>query len=217
MALALFDLDKTLLDCDSDFEWGQFLVSKKLVDEEEYARANQYFYEEYQRGTLDIVEFSAFSFKPLSELKLSTLNELHQEFMQNIIIPMIRSQSQVTIDKHHAQGDTCIMITATNSFIARPIAKHFGIQHLIATEPKIINGKYTTEIEGTPCFQEGKVTRLNDWMKTNNANLEGSYLYSDSMNDLPLLEAVETAIAVQPDDTLKAIAEERGWKIISLQ
>jgi len=217
MALALFDLDKTLLDCDSDFEWGQFLVSKKLVDEEEYARANQYFYEEYQRGTLDIVEFSAFSFKPLSELKLSTLNELHQEFMQNIIIPMIRSQSQVTIDKHHAQGDTSIMITATNSFIARPIAKHFGIQHLIATEPKIINGKYTTEIEGTPCFQEGKVTRLNDWMKTNNANLEGSYLYSDSMNDLPLLEAVETAIAVQPDDTLKAIAEERGWKIISLQ
>ena len=217
MALALFDLDKTLLDGDSDFEWGQFLVDKKLVDEKEYSEANNYFYEEYKRGTLDIVEYSAFSFKPLSELNLSRLDKLHAEFMQKIIIPMIRSQSQATIDKHHAQGDTSIMITATNSFITQPIADYFGIQHLIATEPKIVEGKYTTEIEGTACFQEGKVTRLNEWMKANDANLKGSYLYSDSMNDLPLLEAVETAITVQPDDTLKVIAQERGWPIISLQ
>lgn len=216
MALALFDLDKTLLDGDSDFEWGQFLVTKKLVNEKEYDKANKYFYEEYQRGTLDIKEFCAFSFKPLSELGRSKLNELHKEFMQKIIIPLIRSQSQATIDKHHAQGDTSIMITATNSFITQPIANHFGIQHLIATEPKVIDGNYTTEIEGTPCFQEGKVTRLNEWMKVNNVNLEGSYLYSDSMNDLPLLEAVDTPIAVQPDDTLREIAEARGWPIISL-
>jgi len=217
MALALFDLDKTLLNGDSDFEWGQFLVKKKIVDEEEYAKANKYFYEEYQRGTLDIVEFSAFSFKPLSELDLSRLKELHAEFMQTIIIPMIRNQSQATIDKHHAQGDISIMITATNSFIPQPIANHFGIQHLIATEPKIINDNYTTEIEGTPCFQEGKVIRLNEWMKANNADLQGSYLYSDSMNDLPLLETVENPIAVQPDEILMTIAKERNWPIISLE
>ena len=216
MALALFDLDKTLLNGDSDFEWGQFLVSKNLVDQQEYAKANGYFYEEYQKGTLDIHEFCAFSFKPLSTMKHEDLIELHAEFMQTVVIPMIREKSQETIDKHHAAGDTTIMITATNSFITRPIANHFGIQHLIATEPKIVAGKYTTEIEGTPCFQEGKVERLQEWMKANNATLEGSYLYSDSMNDLPLLEAVETPIAVQPDDTLMAIAKERNWAIISL-
>ncbi len=217
MALALFDLDKTLLDGDSDFEWGQFLVSKKLVDEKAYSEANTYFYEEYQRGTLDIHEFCAFSFKPLSELGRSKLDELHAEFMQEVIIPMVRSQSQVTIDKHHAQGDTSILVTATNSFVTQPIADYFGIQHLIATEPKVVDGNYTTEIEGTPCFQEGKVKRLHDWMKANNTNLEGSCLYSDSMNDIPLLEAVDTAIAVQPDEILTKTAKERGWAIISLQ
>lgn len=217
MALALFDLDKTLLNGDSDFEWGQFLVNKKLVNEEEYEKANKYFYEEYQRGTLDIIEFCAFSFKPLSELGLAKLKELHAEFMQSVIIPMVRSQSQATIDKHHAKGDISIMITATNSFITQPIADYFGIQHLIATEPKIVNGNYTTEIEGTPCFQEGKVKRLNEWMKIHHADLSGSYLYSDSMNDVPLLEAVDNAIAVQPDDTLLAIAKERNWPVISLE
>ena len=217
MALALFDLDKTLLDGDSDYEWGQFLVNKNLVDQQEYAKANGYFYEEYQKGTLDIHEFCAFSFKPLATMSRDTLTELHAEFMQTIVVPMIRKQSQATVDKHHEAGDISIMITATNSFITQPIADHFGIQHLIATEPKVIDGNYTTEIEGTPCFQEGKVARLNTWMMANDANLNGSYLYSDSMNDLPLLEAVDNPIAVQPDDILKAIAEERNWPIVSLQ
>ena len=217
MALALFDLDKTLLNGDSDYEWGQFLVKKNLVDQEEYAKANGYFYDEYQKGTLDIHEFCAFSFKPLSEMSVEVLTQLHKEFMQTIVIPMVRKQSQATIDKHHEAGDTTIMITATNSFITQPIANHFGIQHLIATEPQVIDGKYTTKIAGTPCFQEGKVTRLHQWMEANNADLNGSYLYSDSMNDLPLLEAVDTPIAVQPDDTLKAIAEERGWAVITLE
>ena len=217
MALALFDLDKTLLDGDSDFEWGQFLVNKNLVDEKEYARANKYFYEEYQRGTLDIIEYTAFSFKPLSIRSRTELNDLHDEFMQLIIIPMIRSNSQTTVNKHQAQGDTTIIITATNSFITQPIADHFGIQHLIATEPKIINGNYTTEIEGTPCFQGGKVVRLNEWMKINNKNLEGSYFYSDSINDLPLLEVVENPIVVDPDKRLEETAKERGWSIISLK
>ena len=217
MALALFDLDKTLLDGDSDFEWGQFLVDKKLVDEKEYAEANNYFYEEYQRGTLDIIEFSAFSFKPLSKLGRSNLDELHTEFMNKIIIPLIRNQSQATIDIHHAQGDTSIIITATNSFITQPIADYFGIQHLIATEPKVVDGNYTTEIEGTPCFQGGKVIRLNEWMENNNERLKGSYFYSDSINDLPLLEVVDTPIVVDPDERLGNEAIERGWPIISLK
>ena len=217
MALALFDLDKTLLDGDSDFEWGQFLVSKKLVNEKDYAKANAYFYEEYQRGTLDIVEYSAFSFKPLSIRSSDELAELHTEFMQSIIMPMIRSKSQAMIDQHHTQGDTSIIITATNSFITQPIADYFGIQHLIATEPKIVDGNYTTEIEGTPCFQDGKVIRLNEWMAANNENLEGSYFYSDSINDLPLLKVVETPIAVDPDKPLGDEAKERGWSIISLK
>ncbi len=216
MALALFDLDKTLLDGDSDFEWGQFLVNKKLVDEKEYAKANSYFYEEYQRGTLDIIEYSAFSFKPLSIRSSDELAALHAEFMQSIIVPMIRTKSQATIDKHHAQGDISIIITATNSFITQPIADYFGIQHLIATEPKVVDGSYTTEIEGTPCFQGGKVIRLNEWMAVNNENLDGSYFYSDSINDLPLLEVVDTPIVVDPDKRLGVTAKERGWSIISL-
>lgn len=217
MALALFDLDKTLLDGDSDFEWGQFLVSKKLVNEKEYAEANNYFYEQYQRGSLNIVEYSAFSFKPLSIRSKEELAELHKEYMQTIVIPMIRTKSQATIDQHHAQGDTSIIITATNSFITKPIADYFGIQHLIATEPKIIDGNYTTEIEGTPCFQGGKVTRLNQWMEKNNKSLEGSYFYSDSINDLPLLEVVDTPIVVDPDEQLGSTATERGWSVISLK
>jgi len=217
MALALFDLDRTLLDGDSDFEWGEFLVSKKLVDEKEYAKANAYFYEEYKRGTLNIVEYSAFSFKPLSIRSRNELNELHNEFMQSIIIPMIRKKSQKTIDSHHSKGDTSIIITATNSFITQPIADYFGIQNLIATEPKVVNGSYTTEIEGAPCFQGGKVTRLNEWMEMNNESLEGSYFYSDSINDLPLLEVVDTPIVVDPDERLEETAKERGWSIISLK
>jgi len=216
MTLALFDLDKTLLDGDSDYEWGQFLVSKNLVDQDEYSKANGYFYEEYQKGTLNINEFCSFSFKPLSELNRTTLDKLHAEFMQAIIIPMVRKKSQATIDMHHERGDTSIIITATNSFITAPIANHFGIQHLIATEPKVVEGKYTTEIEGTPCFQEGKVVRLHNWMKENNETLKGSFFYSDSINDLPLLEIVDNPIVVSPDDRLKKVAEERNWDIISL-
>lgn len=217
MPLALFDLDKTLLNGDSDFEWGEFLVSKNLVDKKKYAEANAYFYEEYQRGTLDIIEYSAFSFKTLSMRSRSELTELHEEFMRSVILPLVRAKSQTLIDQHHAQGDTSIIITATNSFITRPIADYFGVQHLIATEPKVVNGNYTTEVAGTPCFQGGKVIRLNEWMADNNESLTGSYFYSDSINDLPLLEIVTTPIVVDPDERLSMQAKERGWSIISLK
>lgn len=217
MALALFDLDNTLLEGDSDFEWGEFLVKKKLVDAKEYAKANLYFYEQYQKCQLDIIEYSAFSFKPLAERSFEELNNLHKEFMQEVIIPMIRSKSVKTLEMHKEQGDTIILISATNSFIGKPIAEYFGIEHLLATDPKIVDGRYTTEIEGTPCFQAGKITRLEKWMKENNETVKDSYFYSDSINDLPLLEVVDKPIAVDPDNRLKIIAEERKWPVISLK
>ncbi len=217
MALALFDLDNTLLDGDSDYEWGNFLVSKKLVDAEEYENANTYFYEQYKSGTLDIVEFSAFSFKPLSLRSREELDSLHKEFMQNYILPRIKPQTSDLLNKHRSLDDTLVIITATNSFITRPIATHLDIEHLIATEPKVIDGKYTTEIEGTPCFQEGKVTRLNEWLKTNKESMEGSYFYSDSINDLPLLEIVGTPIVVDPDEKLREVATRQEWEITTLK
>ncbi len=217
MALALFDLDNTLLDGDSDYEWGNFLVSKKLVDEVEYEQANTYFYEQYKNGTLDIVEFSAFSFKPLSLRDRKELDVLHKEFMQSYILPRIKPQTVKVLNKHKDQGDTLVIITATNSFITRPIATHLDIQHLIATEPKIIDGRYTTEIEGTPCFQEGKVTRLNEWLKTNKETMTGSYFYSDSINDLPLLEIVDTPIVIDPDEKLREVATKRSWEVTTLK
>ncbi len=217
MALALFDLDNTLLDGDSDFEWGNFLVAKKLVDEKEYEIANNYFYEQYKQGTLNIVEYSAFSFKPLSVRTREELDALHKEFMQHVIQPMIKPKSMKLVEEHRQQGDKLIIITATNSFITRPIAQYFGIEVLIATEPKIVNGQYTIEIDGTPCFQEGKVARLNEWLLNNQQTLAGSSFYSDSINDLPLLEVVDTPIAVDPDDRLHEVARNRAWSVISLK
>ena len=217
MTLALFDLDNTLLSSDSDYEWGQFLVSKGLVEREQYATANQYFYDQYKQGVLDIHEFSAFSFKPLSERSMAELTELHREFMASVIQPLISDTARQLVEKHRSQGHTLMVITATNSFITRPIVEAFGIPHLLATEPKIVDGRYTREIDGVPCFQAGKVTRLQHWLETSAETLSGSYFYSDSRNDLPLLEMVENPVAVDPDDTLKATALANGWPVISLR
>ena len=217
MALALFDLDNTLLDGDSDFEWGNFLVAKKLVDEKEYETANNYFYEQYKQGSLDIYEYSAFSFKPLSLRSREELDSLHEEFMRTMILPRIKPKSVELVRKHQNQGDITIIITATNSFITGPIANYFGIENLIATESKVENGRFTIEVDGTPCFQEGKVIRLREWLSENRENLSGSYFYSDSFNDLPLLEIVDTPIVVDPDDKLRQIAVDRKWGIISLK
>jgi len=216
MTLAIFDLDNTLLSGDSDHGWGNFLVQKKLVDEEKYKRANENFFAMYNQGTLDIYEYSAFSFKPLAERSMEELEILHKEFMRDVILPMIGSKAKSLVKYHRDQGHTLLVITATNSFITRPIVEAFGIEHLLATDPKIKNGRYTTEIEGTPCFHEGKVLRLNKWLEEMNSDLKGSFFYSDSHNDLPLMELVETAIAVDPDKKLAEIAKTRGWKIISL-
>lgn len=217
MALAIFDLDHTLIDGDSDYGWGQFLVSKKLVDEKEYEIANKYFYETYKDGSLDIIKYASFSFKPLAIRSMEELAVLHKEFMQTIIIPIVKPKSKSIIEKHKKQGDTLMIITATNTFITQPIADYFGIEHLIGLEPKIVDGRYTTEVASTPSFQEGKVIRLNEWLAMNEQTIAGSTFYSDSHNDLSLLEMVDTPIAVDPDDKLKEIAIERNWGLISLK
>jgi HAD superfamily hydrolase (TIGR01490 family) len=217
MPLALFDLDNTLLNGDSDYEWGCFLVKKKLVDEVDYEAANTHFYEQYKQGTLDIHEYSAFSFQPLSEHSMEALQILHAEFMEEVIQPMIGERAKSLIKKERERGCVVMVVTATNSFITGPIVQAFGIDNLLATESKIVEGRYTTEIEGIPCFREGKVKRLENWLAQNGMSLKGSRFYSDSINDLPLMEKVETAIAVDPDEKLADVARQRGWEIISLR
>ena len=217
MALALFDLDNTLLADDSDFLWGCFLVENGLVDKATYDDANQRFYDEYKKGTLDIFEFLAFSLKPLTQFSMEKLAELHKAFMKKHIITAMTQKGLAQIQKHRDNGDFTVIITATNSFVTGPIAKAFQVDDLIATEPEIINDRYTGNVAGTPCFQEGKITRLKQWLENTHHNLENSTFYSDSHNDLSLLEIVTTPIAVDPDDELKATALERNWEIRSFR
>ncbi len=217
MPLALFDLDNTLLSDDSDFLWGCFLVEKGLVDKKKYDEANQRFYTEYKQGTLDIFEFLAFSLQPLTQFSADQLNTLHKEFMQKHIAPAMTEKGKAQIKQHRDNGDTIVIITATNRFVTQPIADAFMVDDLIATDPEIIDSKYTGKVAGTPCFQEGKITRLNEWLEKTSHNLQDSVFYSDSHNDLPLLEKVTTAIAVDPDDQLKTIALDRNWEIRSFR
>ncbi len=217
MALALFDLDNTLLADDSDFLWGCFLVDKGLVEKSIYDEANKRFYADYKKGTLDIYEFLAFSLQPLTQFSMDELNELHNEFMQKYIKSAMTQKGIRQIQQHRAQGDFIVIITATNSFVTRPIAEAFQVDDLIATEPEVINGKFTGKVAGTPCFQQGKITRLNQWLKNTSHDLKNSTFYSDSHNDLSLLECVTTPVAVDPDDKLKATALERNWEIRSFR
>ncbi len=217
MPLALFDLDNTLLSADSDYLWGCFLVEQGLVDAEKYDQANQRFYDDYRRGTLDIGAFLRFSLKPLTEHPPERLQQLHRQFMQSHIEPVMTDTGKQQIRQHRDRGDTVIIITATNRFITQPIAEAFGVDALIATEPEMIDGVYTGEVSGTPCFQTGKITRLQTWLEDTGQTLDDSWFYSDSHNDLPLLEKVSFPVAVDPDDELRRIATQRGWMITSFR
>ncbi len=216
MALVLFDLDNTLLAGDSDYLWGEFLGEQGLVDPTFYTAENARFYQEYKDGTLDIFEFLEFSLKPLAEHSMQELQALHRQFMMQKIQPIISDDARLLVDMHRKRGDDLAIITATNSFVTSPIARHFGVSDLIATEPEIRDNHYTGKVAGIPCFREGKVQRLNEWLKTRNLNLGNSWFYSDSHNDLPLLERVTHPIPVDPDASLAATAEEKGWPVLYL-
>ena len=218
MDLVLFDLDNTLLAGDSDFEWGQFLIEAGVLDKEVYEAKNVAFYEQYKAGTLDIHEFLDFQLKPLSRYSRAQLEIWRERFIKNKIMPIMTEKAKALVAEH--SGSLMAIITATNSFVTRPIADAFGIEHLIATEPEIIDGEFTGKVSDVPCFREGKITRLNAWLAAQGKNLnsfEKSYFYSDSLNDLPLLSKVKYPVAVDPDPTLTVYAETYRWPIISLR
>jgi len=217
MALAIFDLDNTLLGGDSDYLWGEFLVENNIVDAKSYQQANQDFYDQYLAGTMDIFEFSAFQFKPLADNSIADLNRWRQQYLAEKINPIMLPAARELIAKHQQQGDTLLIITATNRFITAPIAEKLGIPNLIATEPEMVDGLYTGNVAGTPSYQAGKVTRLHQWLEGHHLNLEGSYFYSDSHNDIPLLELVDHPVAVDADIQLQAVATQLGWKTLSLR
>jgi HAD superfamily hydrolase (TIGR01490 family) len=211
MALAIFDLDKTLIGGDSDFLWGEFLSEIGAVDADTYQIKNQYFFDQYALGKLNINEYLEFCLEPLSLNSRTTLNEWHQRFMQAKIEQILLPKAQAIIDKHKAQGDTILVITATNSFVTGPIVKRYGIDNLLATNPEVKNGKFTGKVEGEPCFQKGKIAHLDRWLEQTGEDMTGAYFYSDSHNDLPMLELVDNPVVVHGDETLQKVAKERGW------
>ena len=220
MRLVLFDLDNTLLAGDSDFEWGQFLIDRGVVDREHHEARNHAFYEDYKAGRLDIYAFLNFSLRPLATHTRAQLDAWHTEYMTTRILPMMTASARALVDKHLHDADLVAIITATNSFVAAPIARAFGVQHVIATEPEQVNGRFTGEVSGTPCFREGKITRLEQFLDHHGTRLDcvtSSRFYSDSLNDLPLLQKVQHPVAVDPDPTLRAHAEAHGWPVISLR
>jgi HAD superfamily hydrolase (TIGR01490 family) len=217
MALAIFDLDHTLLAGDSDHAWGEFLVERGVVNGDTYRTINDRYYAQYQAGTLDILDYLAFALAPLARLDRRALDALHAQFMESRIRPMVAPGAPALLDKHRLRGDTLVIITATNRFVTAPVARLLGVQNLIATDPEERDGRFTGRVAGTPCYREGKVTRLREWMHAHNTDLTDSWCYSDSHNDLPLLELSQHPVAVDPDATLRQTALERGWPIISLR
>ncbi len=220
MRLALFDLDNTLLFGDSDYEWGQFLVDRGVLGRETYEAQNQAYYEQYIAGTLDIHEYLGFALRPLAAHEPQELARWHADFMRDRILPMISSAARELVRKHLRAGDLSAIVTATNSFVTMPIAREFGVRHLVATEPESRNGRFTGRVAGTPCFREGKIRRVDEWLEGLGHRLsdfEKSVFYSDSHNDLPLLHRVTHPVAVNPDDVLALEARQRGWPVISLR
>ena len=217
MNLALFDLDNTLLAGDSDYEWAQYLIETGVLDRDTYEARNNAFYDQYKAGTLNIYEFLDYQLKPLSQHPRRVLDGWHVEYMKKKIHPMLRDSARALVARH--AGDVRVLITATNSFVTAPIARLFGIEHLIATEPEQKNGEFTGAVSGLPCFKEGKLKRLEAWLAARGETLRSyaqSWFYSDSHNDLPLMQRVTHPVAVDPDAKLKAHADTNGWPVMSL-
>lgn len=217
MSLAIFDLDNTLIAGDSDHLWGEFLIEQQHVDRADFQEQNDQFYQDYQNGSLDIHAYLAFALEPLTRFTPEQLKDLHLQFMQQKISPLMLRKAADLIEQHRQQGDTLLIITATNRFVTAPIAERLGILHLLASEPEVIDGRYTGKSCGIPCFQDGKVTRLQQWLKQQQLTQGTTYFYSDSANDLPLLQQVSHPVAVDPDPRLQKYAEDHSWPIISLR
>ncbi len=218
--LALFDLDNTLLSGDSDYEWGQYLIDQGVLDRDEYETRNKVFFEQYKAGSLDIHAYLRFALGTLARHTPEALEGWLESFIETRIRPMIGAPALALARRHLDAGDLCAVVTATNSFVTAPIAREFGIAHLIATEPERDGRRFTGAVSGTPCFREGKIVRVRAWLQALGATLEGferSTFYSDSLNDLPLLRLVTQPVAVDPDDALAAEAARCGWQVISLR
>jgi HAD superfamily hydrolase (TIGR01490 family) len=220
MEIALFDLDNTLLIGDSDYEWAQFLIDLGVLDRSRYEARNQEFYDQYKAGTLDIFEFLQFQLAPLAAHSREVLDQWHGRFMDQRIRPMIGARARALVAAHRDRGRTLAIVTATNAFVTAPIARELGVPNLIATDLEERDGAFTGRPFGTPSFREGKVKRLTEWLTSRNQRIEdfrASWFYSDSINDLPLLEQVTHPVAVDPDDHLLVAAQSRGWPVISLR
>lgn len=216
MTLAIFDLDHTLINDDSDYLWGEYLVQNQYVDADYYKTKNDRFYNDYKNGVLDINEFLKFSLHPLTQHSIEQLNVWRADFVEQKIKPVIAKNTPKLIQQHKDQGHITIIISATNRFVTQPIAELLKVEHLLSTEPEIKNGQYTGQYIGTPTFQEGKIKALNEWMADNEQHLEGSYFYSDSINDLPLLNKVSHPIVVNPDEKLTQVAQKNNWTEMNL-
>lgn len=217
MSLAIFDLDNTLLRGDSDHAWGEFLVQQGAVDAERYARDNDRYYQAYVEGTLDIYEFlEQHQLRPLAQHPRATLDAWRARFVHDRVLPLITPAARALVEHHRRRGDTLMIITATNRYITAPIAAEFDIPHLLATEPEEIDGRFTGKVAGTPCYREGKVTRLTAWLNEHREDLGGSWFFSDSHNDLPLLQLVEHPVVVNPDRQLAEHAARHGWARVDL-
>ncbi|WP_043528825.1 HAD family hydrolase [Litchfieldella xinjiangensis] len=217
MSLAIFDLDNTLISIDSDHAWGEFLLEQGAVDPVSFREANERFMRDYEAGTLDIHAFLEVALKPLAENSPEQLSAWHQQFMASKIEPHILPKAEELLARHRTRGDTLLIVTATNRFITAPIAARLGVDHLIAVEPESVDGRYTGRVSGVPSYREGKITRVESWLENSDFTLDDAWFYSDSHNDLPLLECVDHPVAVDPDPTLRQVAEARGWKILSLR
>jgi HAD superfamily hydrolase (TIGR01490 family) len=217
LSLAIFDLDNTLLRGDSDHAWGEFLVEQGAVDKERFRADNDRYYAAYVEGTLDIFEFlEQHQLRPLAQHDHRQLQAWREQFMRSKILPLITPPARALVEKHRAQGDTLLIITATNRFITAPIAAEFGIDHLIATEPEEIDGRFTGRVAGTPSYREGKVERLAAWLQEHGKSLNDSWFYSDSHNDLPLMSIVTHPVAVNADPVLTQHARQHGWPLVHL-
>jgi HAD superfamily hydrolase (TIGR01490 family) len=217
VTLAIFDLDNTLIAGDSDYLWGEFVCERGLVDSADFAARNEQFYADYQAGNLDIDAYLRFALAPLKGRPAAELDALHRQFMAAKIIPIMLPAAAALIEAHRERGHELLIVTATNAFITRPIAEALNIPELLACEGEVIDGVYTGEPIGIPSYHQGKVVRLRAWLAGRSSRLEGAYCYSDSHNDLPLLQLVDNPVAVDPDDRLREYALASGWPVISLR